>query len=137
MRARAALALLLATAAAAPATAQVFDQGRVETRAFRSPDMAAQAGHGIASENLFGLTLGSDIDGAGSRSGAVEINGRIGARAGHYAAFGSKLEFAHGATDLLSVAASPLAGREVGVAQTCDLGNFARQLLKLKLGVEF
>ena len=30
-----------------------------------------------------------------------------------------------------------LAGRAVGVAQTYDLGNFPRQMLKFKLGVEF
>lgn len=104
---RASLALLLFTT---PAAAQLFDQGRVQTRDFKSPDMAAQAGHGIESENLFGLTLGSDIDGPGSRAAALEINSRIGARSGRYAATGAKLEFAYGATEQLSIAGSVLAG---------------------------
>ena len=93
-----------------PAAAQLFDQGRVPTRDFRSPDMAAQAGHGIESENLFGPTLGSDIDGPGSRAAALEINSRLGSRTGRTAATGAKLEFAYGATENLSIAASVLAG---------------------------
>jgi hypothetical protein len=104
--------LLPALLAVAPATvqAQTFDQGRIETRPHLNPDMAAQAEHGIESENLFGLTLGSDIDGAGSRAAALEVNGRIGARSGRYAAIGTKLEFAYGATENLSIAGSVLAG---------------------------
>lgn len=110
-----------------PAAAQVFDQGRVQTRDFKSPDMAAQAGHGIESENLFGLTLGSDIDGPGSRAAALEINARIGARAGRYAATGLKLEFAYGATDKLSIAGSVLAGwrNSRNVPGQSDLNTFA------------
>ena len=102
--------LLIALVLPLPAAAQLFDQGRVPTRDFKSPDMAAQAGHGIESENLFGLTLGSDIDGPGSRAAALEINSRIGARSGRYAATGAKLEFAYGATEKLSIAGSVLAG---------------------------
>lgn len=93
-----------------PAAAQLFNQGQVEPRAHRSAAMAAQAGHGIESENLFGFTLGSDIDGPGSRSVAVEVAGRLGARSGRYAAFGTKLEFAYGATGQLAVAGSVLGG---------------------------
>jgi len=103
-------ATLIVLLGAGPAAAQIFDQGKTETRPFRSAEMQAQAGHGIESENLFGLTLGSDVDGAGSRSVALEVNGRLGARAGRYGAFGSKLEFAYGVTDNFSVAASLLAG---------------------------
>ena len=104
--------LLLAAALLAPlpAAAQLFQQGPVPARTHTSPDMAAQSGHGIESENLFGLTLGSDIDGPGSRAAALEVNGRIGARAGRYSALGFKGEFAYGATENLSVAGSILAG---------------------------
>lgn len=106
LRAAFALSLLFPLSA----MAQVFDQGKIQPREFRSPDMAAQAGHGVESENLYGLTLGSDTDGAGSRSVAIEINDRIGARTGRYRALGAKLEFAYGATDNLSVAGSLLGG---------------------------
>ncbi len=119
--------LLAALLLPLPATAQLFDQGRVPTRDFKSPDMAAQAGHGIESENLFGLTLGSDIDGPGSRAAALEVNSRIGARAGRYAATGLKLEFAYGATEQLSVAGSLLAGwrNSRNVPGQADLNAFA------------
>jgi len=111
MHLRAALALLLLSApASAPTSAQVFDQGRVEPRTFRSPDMAAQAGHGIESENLFGLTLGSDLDGAGATAAALEINSRIGARGGRYAATGAKLEVSRGVTDNFAAALAVLGG---------------------------
>ena len=93
-----------------PAVAQVFNQGPVAPRIHRNAEMAAQAGHGIESENLFGFTLGSDIDGPGSRSVAVELAGRLGARSGRYSAFGTKLEFAYGATEQLAVAGSLLGG---------------------------
>lgn len=109
-----------------PAAAQIFQQGPVPTRAHQSPDMAAQAGHGIESENLFGLTLGSDIDGPGSRAAALEINGRIGARAGRYRAFGFKGEYAYGATENLSIAGSVLAGwrNSANVPGQSDLNAF-------------
>ncbi len=102
--------LFAALLAPLPAAAQIFQQGPVPARTHTSPDMAAQSGHGIESENLFGLTLGSDVDAAGSRAIAVELNGLIGARTGRYRALGAKTEFAYGATSNLSVSGSILAG---------------------------
>jgi len=109
-RPRFAVLLLLPLAFAPPAAGQVFDQGKVQTREFRSPAMAAQAAHGLESENIFGLTLGSDVDPAGSKSAALEVGGRIGTRGGRYAAFGAKLEFAFGVTDHFAAAVSLLGG---------------------------
>ena len=122
-------ALLLAAALLLPlpAAGQVFQQGPVPAREHSSPDMAAQAGHGLESENLFGLTLGSDIDGQGSRAAALEVNGRIGARSGRYSALGFKGEFAYGATESLSVAGSILAGwrNSANVPGQANLNAFA------------
>jgi hypothetical protein len=103
-------ALLLPLLAATPALGQVFDQGSVETRPFRSAEMEAQVGHGIETENMFGFTLGSDVDPKGSRAIALEAIGGIGARTGRYGAVGGKLEFTYGATDNVSVSGSLLGG---------------------------
>lgn len=109
MIARLVFVAALAIAVPLPALAQTFDQGKVEVRLPRNPAMVAHD-HGIESENLFGLTLGSDIDPAGSKAIALEVNGRIGARSGRAAAFGAKLEFAYGITDNISASASVLGG---------------------------
>ena len=59
-------ALALALAPSCGWAAALFDQGPVELRAFRNPAMAAQAAHPVATENLFGFVLGSDIDAPGT-----------------------------------------------------------------------
>jgi hypothetical protein len=60
--------------------------------------------HDIESENLFGFTLGSDVEEAGAKGLALEAVGRFGKRTGVYDTVGKKLEFAIGVTDRISVA---------------------------------
>ena len=107
------LPLTAACAALLPfaAVAAVFDQGPIETREFRNPVLARAAlAQGIETESLFGFTLGSDVDGAGSRGLALETIIGQGRRDGRYGAVGSKLEFSYGATDNLSVSLGLLGG---------------------------
>lgn len=102
-------ALLLA--APLPAGAAVFDQGPVQPRDFRNPTLAAAArASGIETESLFGFTLGSDVDPAGSRGLALETVLGHGRRSGRYSAATAKLEAAYGATDTVSVSLGLLAG---------------------------
>lgn len=59
--------------------------------------------HEVETENLFGFTIGSDTDKAGTRTLAVENVFRTGKRIGVYRALGQKLEFGLGLTDDLNV----------------------------------
>ena len=93
------------------AHAQIFDQGPVETREYRNPNLAPPVhDHGIETENMFGFTLGSDTDEAGGSGVALETVGRFVRRGGHYTAIGGKLEFARGFADDLSASLSLLGG---------------------------
>ncbi len=83
----------------------------METREYRNPNLAPPAHvRGIEMENMFGFTLGSDTDEAGSSGVAVETVARFMRRGGRYTAIGSKLEFAHGFTDDFSASFSLLGG---------------------------
>lgn len=94
---------LCALATTATAREQpVFNQGAIT---YRDDDA-----HTLENENLFGFTLGSDIDHEGARGIAVETMGGFGRREGRYGALNSKLEFSWAATRNLSVAGSLLAG---------------------------
>lgn len=103
---------LLAAMALAPATlaAQTFDQGPVTTRAHRNQALAAANAHPVETENLFGFTLGSDIDEAGTLGFAIESVAGFGRRDGRYAAANTKLEFSWAATSNLSASFSLLGG---------------------------
>lgn len=82
--------------------------------------------HGIETENLFGFTVGSDTDNAGSKSIAMEIVGRLAKRDGTYRAIGQKLEFGYGVTDNLNVAFGVFSAlhRIRGVSDLDDLRFF-------------
>jgi hypothetical protein len=107
---------------AATAQAAVFEQGPVQTRDYRNPVLAREAAHPTETESLFGFTLGSDTDEAGSKSIAIESVGSFGKRGGRYSGYGSKLEFAYGLRDDLSVSLGLLGGwRDIrGVAGLSD-----------------
>jgi len=109
-RAGPATAAILGMLAAGPAAAAVFEQGPVEPRAWRNETMAAAAAHPVETENLFGFTLGSDIDPAGTWGVAFETIGAFGKREGRYAAGNSKLELSYAPIDNLSVSFSLLGG---------------------------
>lgn len=95
-----------------PATvlAATFDQGEVVTRPYRNPAMAAAAAHPVETENLFGFTLGSDIDEPGTRGIALESVSALGQRTGTFAASNAKLEFSFAPVRNLSVSLSLLGG---------------------------
>jgi hypothetical protein len=59
--------------------------------------------HGIETESLYGFTLGSDTENAGATGMAVETVSRWAKRSDQYSAIGTKLEFAYGVTDNLSI----------------------------------
>jgi len=119
------IAFLLAPIAAAAA---IFDQGPIEPRAFRNPTLAAQAlATGIETESLFGFTLGSDVDSAGSRGLALETVLGLGRHTGHYTAAGTKLEASYGASDTVSVSLGLLAGwRDIRAVSGIDPTNTVR-----------
>jgi len=104
----AAAALCVAIPATAGAT--VFDQGPVTTRPYRNTAMAAANAHPVETENLFGFTLGSDIDEPGTKGFAIESTGAFGRRDGTYRAGGAKLEFSLAPVRNLSVSLSLLGG---------------------------
>jgi hypothetical protein len=95
-----------------------FGQETVEIRDYRTPQPQHPKGlanhhahvnsshegheHGIETESLFGFTLGSDTDKAGSRAAAMEIVSRTGKRDRNYSGIGIKQEFSYGITDNLS-----------------------------------
>jgi hypothetical protein len=113
--------------AALPAMAQQagsFENEKVETRPFRNPDVERaiqerqthdhkghnhkghdkeSRDHGVETESVYGFTLGSDTEHAGAKGVALETVTRWGKRADDYSAIGTKLEFAYGVTDDLSV----------------------------------
>ncbi|MGH6767883.1 MAG: hypothetical protein ACRECO_02555 [Xanthobacteraceae bacterium] len=60
--------------------------------------------HDLESENLFGVTLGSDTEHAGVLGVALEAVGRFGKRDGSYTGIGQKLELSYGVADGLSIA---------------------------------
>jgi hypothetical protein len=108
-----------------------FGNERVETRSFRNSDVEkavqsrsenSHAGHshgghshgghndkghadehGIETESLYGFTLGSDTEHAGAKGVAIETVTRWGKRSDDYSAIGTKLEFAYGVTNDLSI----------------------------------
>ncbi len=95
----------------APAGADQFDQGNVTIRPFRNVELARQhAAASLETENLYGLTLGSDTDHAGARGIAVETLVGVGRGPGQYLALGSKLEFSRALTDTFAVSLSAQAG---------------------------
>jgi hypothetical protein len=79
--------------------------------------------HGIETENLFGFTLGSDTEEAGTSGVAMEAAGRFGKRGGSYTGINKKLEFSYGVTNDLSVSLGLLADyhRIVGVTGLDDV----------------
>lgn len=101
---------LVVMTATNPVLAAVFEQGVVETRPWRNEVMGAANAHPVESENLFGFTLGSDIDPAGTWGVAFETIGAFGKREGRYAAGNSKLELSYAPIDNLSVSFSLLGG---------------------------
>jgi hypothetical protein len=86
-----------------------------------------QHDHGIETENLFGFTLGSDVEPAGAKGIALEAVGRFGKRTGSYETVGKKLEFAMGVTDRISVAFGAFTSyhRVAGVADLEDVKKYA------------
>ena len=103
---------LLTAIALIPTTlaAQTFDQGPVTTRPYRNPTLAAANAHPVETENLFGFTLGSDIDEPGTIGFAIETVAAFGRREGRYTAANTKLEFSWAATSDLSTSFSLLGG---------------------------
>src|SRR4051794_31596698 len=91
-----------------PLTAATFDQGEVTTRAF--PSMASTNAHPVETENLFGFTLGSDIDEPGTNEFNLESIGAFGKREGRYAAANTKLEFSRALTSNVSASVNLLGG---------------------------
>jgi len=83
--------------------------------------------HGVETENLFGFTLGSDVEEAGAKGVALETAGRFGKRGGRYRAIAQKLEFAYGLTDRFSVAFGAFAShhRIAGVPGLEDVNAYA------------
>jgi len=118
--------------ASAPADAQIFQQGPVETRDYRNPNLAPPADahahdQGIETENMFGFTLGSDTDEAGSWGIASENVVRWGRAGNRYLAYGTKLEVAYGVADNFSVSGSLLGGyRSISVVDDLPNTNRAR-----------
>ena len=106
----AAMALAPATLAAQTPNQQTFDQGPITIRAYRNPALAAAHAHPVETENLFGFTLGSDIDAAGTIGFAIENVAGFGRREGRYSAANTKLEFSWAATSNLSASLSLLGG---------------------------
>jgi len=92
------------------ALAQIFDQGPVTTRPFRGPASEAAHAHPLETENLFGFTLGSDIDEIGTIGLALENVAALGKRDGRYRALNSKLELSYAPLQDLSVSFSLLSG---------------------------
>jgi hypothetical protein len=99
------------------ANSQTFGQEKVETRAYRVPQPLAEEhshgdqhrhDHGLETENLYGFTLGSDVEPAGTQSVAVESIIGWGKPLLNYTAVGAKIEYAYGLTDSVSVALSLL-----------------------------
>jgi hypothetical protein len=90
--------------------AQIFEQGPVGVRPLRNPAMEAGQAHDVNSENLFGFTLGSDIDEPGSSGLALETVGAFGRRDGRYAAGNAKLELSHAPLPNFAVSLSLLGG---------------------------
>jgi hypothetical protein len=107
------------------ALAQAFDEPKPEVRPFRNKEVerAAKAApvdahghshgqghahgddaHGVETESLFGFTLGSSTEPAGTREVAFETVARFGKRGANYSAVGQKLEFAYGVTDRFTLA---------------------------------
>jgi len=76
----------------------------------------------IESENLFGVTVGSDTEEAGATGVGIETVARFGKRDGRYTGIGKKLEFSYGLTDSISVAFGLLADyhRIIGVTGFTD-----------------
>ncbi len=72
--------------------------------------MAAANAHPVESENLFGFTLGSDIDEPGTIGLAVESVSAFGRRSGTYATDNAKLELSFAPVHNLSLSVSLLGG---------------------------
>ena len=98
-------ALLCATVAGAAVAAETFAHAPA---AQRGPAPGGGEDHGIATENLFGFTRGSDQGEAGEMGMAFETLGRFGKRLGTYRALGQKLEAGVAVTNDLGVAVSVL-----------------------------
>jgi hypothetical protein len=94
----------------APLFAATFDQGAVTTRPYRNQELAAAQAHPVETENLFGFTLGSDVDEAGTFGIALESIGAFGKNEGRYRAATSKLELSYAPVNNLSVSLSLLGG---------------------------
>jgi hypothetical protein len=95
------------------AVAQVFDQGPVETRTFRDPEIARQAAahaHGVETEDIFGFTLGSDTEAQGAMVLELENVASFGSRDQTYTSINSKLQFTYGVTDRFTASLGLLGG---------------------------
>lgn len=103
---------MLVAIAVLPTTvmAATFDQGEVVTRSFRNPALEQAQSHPVETENLFGFTLGSDIDEEGTTGVAIESVAGFGRREGKYAAGNYKLEFSRALTSNFSASVSLLGG---------------------------
>ncbi len=121
-RIAAALAVAALSATAVPARADLFEQGPVTRRDYRNQAMAAANAHPVETENLFGFTLGSDIDAPGTMGVAAESVGAYGRRDGTYRANTAKLEFSLAPVRNLSVSVSLLGGAWT-IADSPDLAN--------------
>jgi len=106
---------------AAPAPAQIFQQGPVQMREAAQPAADAHA-HEVGTGDLFGLTNGSDMEEAGNLSGGFEIGGDFARRSGRYAALGAKLGVGYGVTDNISAAFNLLGGYRV-IRNVPDMPN--------------
>ncbi|MBK9082733.1 MAG: hypothetical protein IPL88_11975 [Rhizobiales bacterium] len=122
------LATIVSATALGPAMAieRPFGQEDVPTRPYRTPQKleghshghghhhhghdghSGGHDHGVETENLFGFTLGSDVDEAGARSLALESVVLAGRRDGRFRTLGAKLEFAYAPIDGMSFSASVL-----------------------------
>ncbi len=67
------------------------------------------AGHGVNSENLFGVLAGSDLLPAGAFELTSDTAARLGKRGGSYSAVGENLGVSYGVNKILSVSLSGLA----------------------------
>jgi len=67
------------------------------------------AGHGVNSENLFGVLAGSDLLPAGALEITSDTSARLGKRGGNYTALGENLGVSYGVNSIFSVSLSALA----------------------------
>lgn len=95
------------------AVGQVFDQGPVQTRTFRNPEVARAASgeaHGVETEDVFGFTLGSDTEEQGAMVLEAENVTSFGSRNQSYVGINSKIQFTYGVTSYFTASLGLLGG---------------------------